>query len=600
MLNWIALWVGVYLFSQGGPLQNDAQPRRPGLRRRRARTRACTSSGATPSCRACTSASSSRSPPRSSSASSSGARRAATRRAPSASTRRRRATAASASGRRTSGSWRSAGCSPAWPARSTCSAGSSGVATNDIQVGSARLHRDRGRAARAQHGGRHVRRGAAVRRAAAGHVDAQPRPGGLRPVAGPEPDVHHPGPRRPVRDRERGDHLARAAPQALARHRRRRARDRARRPARDGPRTAPGPLLGWAGVVVAIVAALLTLPPFEVRTVLPSAVLVAASLALGLAGGAQRREAPSAGAPSSRRSSASSSRSSRRARDVDSLEVVVTWSALLAATLRYATPLLFAGLGGLVSERAGVVNIGLEGMMLMGAFFAAWGADVTGSWLLGTLIGVLSGMALARDPRVLLHQPARGPDRRRLRAELRRARPHRLPLHRHLRRPGHARRPARGPEPQPADRRPRLHRQGARQPEPARLGRAARRSSSCGSSCSARAAACGCGRSARTRGRPRPSGSTSCGTRWVAVLVSGGLAALGGAFLSIGFVHSFTQNMTAGQGLHRARRDDLRALEAARAVRSRRCCSASAARSPSACRSSRRRPRRSSRRCRTC
>ena len=47
------------------------------------------------------------------------------------------------------------------------------------------------------------------------------------------------------------------------------------------------------------------------------------------------------------------------------------------------------------SERSGVVNIGLEGMMLMGAFWGIWGADKTGSWVSGVLIAMVSGGLLA-------------------------------------------------------------------------------------------------------------------------------------------------------------------------------------------------------------
>jgi simple sugar transport system permease protein len=63
--------------------------------------------------------------------------------------------------------------------------------------------------------------------------------------------------------------------------------------------------------------------------------------------------------------------------------------------LRFATPLVFGALGGIICERSGVINIGLEGMMLMGAFFGIWGADVLGSWVLGIVVAMAAGGLLA-------------------------------------------------------------------------------------------------------------------------------------------------------------------------------------------------------------
>lgn len=68
---------------------------------------------------------------------------------------------------------------------------------------------------------------------------------------------------------------------------------------------------------------------------------------------------------------------------------------ILDSTVRLATPLLLACLAGLYSERAGIFDIGLEGKMLMAAFFSAAVAALTGSVWLGLLAGVASSMVLS-------------------------------------------------------------------------------------------------------------------------------------------------------------------------------------------------------------
>ncbi|WP_330288199.1 ABC transporter permease [Streptomyces sp. NBC_00576] len=68
----------------------------------------------------------------------------------------------------------------------------------------------------------------------------------------------------------------------------------------------------------------------------------------------------------------------------------ITSTGQMSTALRLAVPIGLAGLGGLWSERAGVVNIGLEGMMILGTWFGAWAGYQWGPWV-GIVFGIIGG-----------------------------------------------------------------------------------------------------------------------------------------------------------------------------------------------------------------
>ncbi|WP_313756076.1 ABC transporter permease [Tissierella sp.] len=79
-------------------------------------------------------------------------------------------------------------------------------------------------------------------------------------------------------------------------------------------------------------------------------------------------------------------------KDILSMTFII---ALLSASIRLSVPILFAALGGMYSERSGVVNIGLEGIMLVGAFAGVVGSYFTGSYWIGALVAIVSGVLIS-------------------------------------------------------------------------------------------------------------------------------------------------------------------------------------------------------------
>jgi simple sugar transport system permease protein len=151
--------------------------------------------------------------------------------------------------------------------------------------------------------------------------------------------------------------------------------------------------VGIVGIVLGVVAFWLAIPPITLRSPIWSILvgIVAAAFGVWTVTRGQRRlgwGAVAAGLIGIALGVAATRSST------GNLDQVVR-ADLIASMLVFATPLVFASLGGIFSERSGVVNIGLEGMMLMGAFWGIYGADKSGSWVVGLLFAMAFGGLLA-------------------------------------------------------------------------------------------------------------------------------------------------------------------------------------------------------------
>ncbi len=152
--------------------------------------------------------------------------------------------------------------------------------------------------------------------------------------------------------------------------------------------------VAWVGIGLGLVGAWVALPPISARSWVWSLVLCLIALVLGI-GVVIRGERRFGGFAIASGLLGFGLAFMATLSGVGKLETVVVWSALLASMLRYATPLIFAAMGGMFSERSGVTNIGLEGMLLIGCFFGFLGADKFGTWYFGLLLAAVAGGLMA-------------------------------------------------------------------------------------------------------------------------------------------------------------------------------------------------------------
>jgi ABC-type uncharacterized transport system permease subunit len=154
------------------------------------------------------------------------------------------------------------------------------------------------------------------------------------------------------------------------------------------PRTA-----GIAGIVLGVIACFVALPPITARSPLYPVLVGIAAAILGLSAALRGLRRLGWGAFAAGVLGIVLGVLATRSSE-GNLSIVFT-ASLIASMFVFSTPLVFGSMAGIFSERSGVVNIGLEGMMLMGAFWGVYGADKGGSWVVGILVAMLAGGLLA-------------------------------------------------------------------------------------------------------------------------------------------------------------------------------------------------------------